>query len=509
MQEVASVTQVGGSMAAVGFAEAARQSEGSRVFDAMLSAMMVSDPASRIDSMFSRDGTNPFSRAGDAGDSTPRRNVAGIADDSQTAAGAEGARSARSGEAAAQDDSEQSSRSVSDPNSAQATDETEDDGKHVKHRKGAATVSTPSAPDAASGVAGAVMQAGGVNLDDASGEAVNAANAVAASAGDPASKDAAGPAQGGVNAQLLAAQQTAADKPTVAQLAAQDVQVAQQAAAAKTAEAQQNASQEPTGQAKPDAPNLASGNAGDVPKLWDVQPQTAGLKSGFNSVQGSQPAAFAQAVSAPVPQFQPAQTGTDARGDASNGTPFDGKGLESADNVRAASASSDATGQNGDTQRSEFAQKLSGAGGTARADQAETIDKIVQSMTMALKRGAGEVRMMLQPPRLGSVRIELSVKDGVLNAFFETQTQAARHAISGNLPQLKAALENQGIEVGGFNVTVEQESGQSRFTGDGGSLPTFTAGGELSAVNEEDDSYDIFDEKRRMSAGTSLVDYYV
>ena len=65
MQEVASVTQVGGSTAAVGFAEAARQSEGSRVFDAMLSAMMVSDPASRIDSMFSRDGTDSLSRAGD------------------------------------------------------------------------------------------------------------------------------------------------------------------------------------------------------------------------------------------------------------------------------------------------------------------------------------------------------------------------------------------------------------------------------------------------------------
>jgi len=276
----------------------------------------------------------------------------------------------------------------------------------------------------------------------------------------------------------------------------------------------------PAQQAKPEG-------ADNAPKPWDVQYQDAPRGSGNPAVVNQQPT-FAQTVSndaaqqpaqaaqqTPTPdpqtpaQFQVNLPNTDVSGDSKNGSSSNGKGSETAAGRNAQNVRSDAAEQGSEAQRSEFAQKLGATRNAARADQAETIDKIVKSMTMAVKRGEGEVRIMLQPAKLGSVRIELNVKDGVLNASFETQTQAARHVISSNLPMLKAALESQGIEVGGFNVTVEQESGQSNFTDDRGALPNFTAGDGLSVANEEDDNYDIFDEKRRMSAGTSLVDYFV
>jgi flagellar hook-length control protein FliK len=390
MQEMASVTRIGSSMAALGFTAAVRQTEGvGAVFDDVLSTMMAltrADPPPRSDLTFSRDWMDLASRAGGVEESTLRLARGWNADDPQQVIGAEG--------------------------------------------------------------------------------------------------------------RLAAARQ-----PLQFEAEALEADVAKPAAE----------------------------GAGNVPNLWDVQSQTAALKSGFGSAQGNQSPAYAQTISGddaskqtaqasskaaeagvrPASQSQMAQTGSDGKGDSRGGMLSDGKGSGNADGGKASSASSEAAGQSGDAQSSKFAQRLSDARGTARADQAETIDKIVKSMTMAVKRGESEVRMVLQPPRLGSVRIELSMKDGVLNASFETQTQATRHAISGSLPQLKAALENQGIEVGGFNVTVEQESGQSKFPDDGGLSPSFTAGDKFSVANEEDDNYDIFDEKRRMSAGTSLVDYFV
>jgi flagellar hook-length control protein FliK len=297
----------------------------------------------------------------------------------------------------------------------------------------------------------------------------------------------------------------------------------------------QNVTQPQAGSPKPDASTQTgkaaqqakTDGAENAPKPWDAQSQNAAITSGANPAATQQPAS-AQSISngapqqtaqapqqAPDPNAQaPVQVpvsapNTDVSGDSQGGTSFDGKGSANGDAGNVQNARSDAAAQSGDVQQSEFSQKLSGARSAVRADQAETIDKIVKSMTVALKRGESEVRIMLQPAKLGAVRIDLSVKDGVLNASFETQTQAARHAISGSLPQLKAALESQGIEVGGFNVTVEQESGQPTFTDEREAFSNFSTSGAYSAASEDDETYDIFDEKRRMSAGTSLVDYFV
>jgi flagellar hook-length control protein FliK len=333
----------------------------------------------------------------------------------------------------------------------------------------------------------------------------------------------------GQAAQQVAGQKTAEQlqpsQPVVEQ-AAPDAQNKPEAAKPQlsTTDAPQQAVK-PAPQAKPEG-------ADNTAKPWDVQSQDAQPKAGANVAQGTQPAAYAQSVSTDDASKQSAQaspkpveptafsdasqlplaqasTGSGGDADAKGGTFFDGKGSEGADAGRLSSSKSDAPAQNADLQKGEFAQKLNATRGTARVDQAETIDKIVKSMTMAVKRGESEVRIMLQPARLGNVRIEMQVKDGVLNASFETQTQAARHAISNGLPQLKAALESQGIEVGGFNVSVEQESGQSKFTDERGTFGNFSDGSALLAGNEDEEDYDIFAEKQRMSAGTSLVDYFV
>lgn len=229
------------------------------------------------------------------------------------------------------------------------------------------------------------------------------------------------------------------------------------------------------------------------------------------SFEGERPQQMSAQLQDAATQF--ANAPADARiagGEAdARGMSLDGRGSGRAGDGTSSQARSEAAEQAGGAGRGEFAQRLSGARSVPRADQVETIDKIVKSMTMAVRRGESEMRIMLQPPRLGSVRVELVVRNGALTASFETQTQAARHVISGNLAHLKAALESQGIEVEGLNVSVEREAGQSTFTNGRESSERFPGDGAFASEAEEEETYDLFEEKRRMTAGTSLVDYFV
>ncbi len=251
------------------------------------------------------------------------------------------------------------------------------------------------------------------------------------------------------------------------------------------------------------------------------------VRTGFNAVACEAPKAFVHTAAfeggaehAPrvAPQFedavlQPGQVSADARmADGESGSEtmfFNGRNSARSEEGLRGQVRSDAAAQTDSAGKSDFARRLSGAQSVPRADQVETIERIVKSVTMAVRRGQSEVRIILQPPKLGSVRVEMLMKNGVLNVSFETQTQAARHVISSNLPHLKAALESQGIEVEGFNVSVEREAGQPAFTDERRSFEHASSGGIYASESEDEDDYDPFEEKRRMAAGTSLVDYFV
>jgi len=288
--------------------------------------------------------------------------------------------------------------------------------------------------------------------------------------------------------------------------------------------------------AKPDGVFVnpeARQTAGEPVKAPDTAPADTALldtapvqaQGGFNAVPFEAPEALVHAVNydndgehaakvtaefQDAPQAGPAEVNVPVtNGEAEGRTMFfDGRGSAGSDSGAASQVRSEAVGQGGEAHRGEFARELGGARGVLRVDQVETIERIVKTMSMAVRRGQSEARILLQPPRLGSVRIELSVKNGVLNATFETQTQAARHVISSNLPHLKAALESQGIEVEGFNITVEHEAGQPAFTDEREPFGDFSRAGFFSSEKEEEEDYDPFAEKQRMAAGTSLVDYF-
>ncbi len=72
----------------------------------------------------------------------------------------------------------------------------------------------------------------------------------------------------------------------------------------------------------------------------------------------------------------------------------------------------------------------------------------------------GEMQLRLRPPELGSMRLDIAVRDGVMTAHLETETAAARNVLLDNLPQLRDRLAEQNVKVERFDVNVRDDAQQ-------------------------------------------------
>jgi flagellar hook-length control protein FliK len=96
-----------------------------------------------------------------------------------------------------------------------------------------------------------------------------------------------------------------------------------------------------------------------------------------------------------------------------------------------------------------------------RADTTRFIGRVTRAFHFAQERG-GMLQLRLSPPELGSLRLELNVKDGVLTANLETETSAARLLLLEHLPVLRDRLAEQNIRVDRFDVDVRREGTDDR-----------------------------------------------
>ncbi len=92
----------------------------------------------------------------------------------------------------------------------------------------------------------------------------------------------------------------------------------------------------------------------------------------------------------------------------------------------------------------------------------EAVDRVrlVQRVARAFQAMGdrdGTVRLRLSPPELGAIRLEVTVRNGVMNARLEAETQAARQVLLENLPMLRERLDEQGIKVEQFQVDLSDE----------------------------------------------------
>jgi flagellar hook-length control protein FliK len=94
---------------------------------------------------------------------------------------------------------------------------------------------------------------------------------------------------------------------------------------------------------------------------------------------------------------------------------------------------------------------------TPQVDPARFVSRVTKAFQTAHERG-GTLQLRLSPPELGAMRIQLSVKDGVMSASLETENANARRVLLDHLPALRERLAEQNIRIDRFDVDVRQEN---------------------------------------------------
>lgn len=74
-------------------------------------------------------------------------------------------------------------------------------------------------------------------------------------------------------------------------------------------------------------------------------------------------------------------------------------------------------------------------------------EQIVQNVRTQLLPQGGAMQIRLDPPELGALQVMVEMRDGVMNATFQTSNEEATRLLSHSLNQLKHVLESQGVTV--------------------------------------------------------------
>ncbi len=107
---------------------------------------------------------------------------------------------------------------------------------------------------------------------------------------------------------------------------------------------------------------------------------------------------------------------------------------------------------------------------------------VSRAVSAVVRQQGGSLTVRLSPPMLGSLKIEMVMDRGVVEARFETTTAQAQELLTNNLAQLKSTLESRGLSVEKLSVqTVSQ-----------------AAHGSSAATSEQDASSD---EHQRQGSG--------
>ena len=92
----------------------------------------------------------------------------------------------------------------------------------------------------------------------------------------------------------------------------------------------------------------------------------------------------------------------------------------------------------------------------------EVFKQVVEHAKVTLTADKSEMIMHLTPESLGKLTMKVVTEKGLMVAQFTAESQQVKQIIEANLPQLKDALESQGLNVQGFSVSVGQEGAQKQ-----------------------------------------------
>ena len=112
--------------------------------------------------------------------------------------------------------------------------------------------------------------------------------------------------------------------------------------------------------------------------------------------------------------------------------------------------------------------------GAEHANPAQVVSQVAHALVSY--RGGQELQLQLNPPDLGTVRVDVALHDGVLSARIETQSPTTQQILADNLSQLKDSLAQQGVSFD--RIDVRLAGTETGFGGAGTADPSFARHGD-------------------------------
>ncbi len=135
-------------------------------------------------------------------------------------------------------------------------------------------------------------------------------------------------------------------------------------------------------------------------------------------------------------------------------------------------ASNDAAGSQDQTSIRDGAVASKGpqqAAGGDGVDRVRFVQRVARAFE-AIGDRSRSVRLRLSPPELGSLRLEVTVRNGVMNARVEAETATARNLLLDNLGALRERLALQDIKIEQFTVELTDRSPGGPFDEQAGQM---------------------------------------
>jgi len=113
-------------------------------------------------------------------------------------------------------------------------------------------------------------------------------------------------------------------------------------------------------------------------------------------------------------------------------------------------------------------------------------DRLVQSMRLQLGTNRSTVRLRLDPPELGWMRIEVRVEGGRVQLLVQTEKTAAGELMRTRIAELQTALEQHGLRIDRFELTTAAAQEQHHLDRDPANDAQDDAGQSPAEPNPDD-----------------------
>jgi flagellar hook-length control protein FliK len=109
--------------------------------------------------------------------------------------------------------------------------------------------------------------------------------------------------------------------------------------------------------------------------------------------------------------------------------------------------------------RAPVSQTVAGQG--ARVIPMHVVDQVGRQLGLALKRGDNQVRVQLKPPHLGSIQLEMTLKENVLKVAMIAEHHSVKELLMSHVHELRDVLVQQGVELQKIDVEINHNFGHS------------------------------------------------